>query len=172
MGDALTENPLMSVTIHPATPEQAQLASAILTEAAQWLERRGIPLWSGQEISVERLRPIAERGELYLAFADGDAAGTMILQENDTLFWPDEPAGESLFLHKLAIRRAVAGRGVAASLVAGAAEEARRRGKRYLRLDCDASRPPLHAFYQGAGFTLHSERQMGHWRAALYQRDL
>ena len=162
----------MPITVLCATPEQAVSAAAILTEAAEWLVDRGIPLWPPHEISVERLGPLAECGELYLAFTEGQAVGTMILQEEDSLFWPDEPMGESLFLHKLAIRRAVAGTGVAQALIEGAADEAARRGKRYLRLDCDANRPPLRRFYEAANFTLHNVRSMGRWQAACYQRTI
>ena len=162
----------MDFSLIRATTGQAVIAADILSEAAQWLTERGIPLWPPGEISPERLAPLAERGELYLAFSDSAAQGTLILQEEDALFWPDEPAGESLFLHKLAISRAAAGTGIAQRMIESAADEARRRRKRYLRLDCDANRPPLHRFYQSAGFTLHSERDMGRWRAARYQREI
>ena len=169
MGDAfLNSAPLM---IAQARLEQSAIAAYILQEAARWLSERGIPLWQVSEITAERFRAPAERGELYLAWQGDRATGVMLLQEEDFLFWPDAVEGESLFLHKLAIRRSVAGRGVASALISWAVAETRRRNRRFLRLDCDNTRPSLHSFYQSHGFTLQGVRDMGSWQAALYQID-
>jgi GNAT superfamily N-acetyltransferase len=96
----------------------------------------------------------------------------MILQEEDELFWPDVPVGESLFLQKLAVRRSVAGQGVARAMLERAAVEARRRGKVYLRRDTDGTRPRLCAFYESAGFVLHRTRQIKTDVTACYERRL
>jgi GNAT superfamily N-acetyltransferase len=161
-----------AIEIVPASREDVVAASDILCEAAEWLEERGIPLWNREQLTVERLLPIVERGELFLASRAGQAIATMILQEEDTFFWPDVPAGESLFLHKLAVRRSAAGQGIAHAMLEWAAEEARRRGKTYLRLDTDGTRPRLCALYESAGFTLHSTRQIKTFPTARYERRL
>jgi len=83
-----------AIEIVQASREDAAAASDILREAAAWLEERGIPLWDREQLTPEHLLPIIERGEFYLACRAGQPVGTMILQEDDTFFWPDVPAGE------------------------------------------------------------------------------
>jgi GNAT superfamily N-acetyltransferase len=160
------------VEIVRASAEDAAVASAILCEAAAWLEERGIPLWRPERLTPEHLLPSIERGEFCLARRAGLPVGTMLLAEEDELFWPDVPAGESLFLHKLAVRRSGAGQGIARAMLEWAAGEARRRGKTYLRLDCDGTRDRLRAHYESAGFTLHSTRQIESFLSARYERRL
>jgi GNAT superfamily N-acetyltransferase len=148
------------------------VASEILCEAAEWLKARGIPLWDPENLTPDRLLPTVEQGELYIACQKRTPIGTMILQEDDTFFWPDVPAGESLFLHKLAVRRSAAGQGLARAMLAWAAAEAKRRDKTYLRLDTDSTRPQLCALYESAGFTLHSTRQIKIFLTARYEMRL
>ena len=74
--------------------------------------------------------------------AEGDTVLTVQFSE-DLAFWPDAEPGTSAFLHKLAVRRAWAGQGVSAALLAFGREHGRSLGLRYLRLDCVADRQPL-----------------------------
>ncbi|MEO7548098.1 MAG: hypothetical protein ABIT82_06710 [Ramlibacter sp.] len=48
-----------------------------------------------------------------------------------------------------------------------ASELARRRQRRYLRLDCEAGRPKLRDFYERFGFRHHSQKQLG---SAVFDR--
>ena len=148
------------------------VASEILCEAAVWLAARGIPLWDPERLAPERLLPFIERNELYIARHAEQSIGTMILQEEDAFFWPDVPAGESLFLHKFAVRRSAAGQGIARAMLQWAATEANRRGKVFLRLDADGTRQRLCALYESAGFTLHSTRQIFTFLTARYEMRL
>ncbi len=88
------------------------------------------------------------------------AVGTFTYQLSDLLFWPQIPAGTSAFLHKVAIRRKVAGQGVAAAMVAWAKEQAKAAGLSYLRLDTDFNRPKLRSFYERLGFTCVGEKHL------------
>ncbi len=49
----------------------APSVSDILYEAAQWLERQGMPLWGDNEVSLEGVRPDVEAGLFYLACCAG-----------------------------------------------------------------------------------------------------
>jgi GNAT superfamily N-acetyltransferase len=138
-----------------ASPQQAQIAADILTEAALWLESIGKALWPLDTVALEPVLRRAVAGELYLAWLDGQAVGSMYLQEDDAHVWPDVPRGESAFIHKLAVRRSVAGRGFPRELLAYAQAAARAAGKRFLRLDC-APRAALCRLYESAGFARHS----------------
>jgi GNAT superfamily N-acetyltransferase len=146
--------------------------STILTEAASWLEERGIPLWRMDDVSVEQLRGAVASGLFVLGEANGTAAGILKYQLHDSLFWPDVPDGESAFVHRVAVRRDYAGGTVSGALLKWAVDRTRTLGRRYLRLDCDASRPKLRLVYERFGFQYHSDRRVGPYHVARYEYDV
>ena len=93
----------------------------------------------------------------------------MKFQLEDTEFWPDVPQTESAFVHRLAVRRRFARRGISSALLSWAVERARSLCRDYLRLDCEASRPKLRAVYERFGFVHHSDRQVGPYFVSRYQ---
>jgi GNAT superfamily N-acetyltransferase len=157
------------VQVRRATEVDAALVESILREAAEWLTRRGIPLWLESELLPDDIARHAREGRYFIAEVEGEPAGTMRFEHDDPDFWPDVVQGESAFVHRLAVRRRFAGRGVAAALLAYAAERARASGCRFLRLDCDAARPRLKALYEGFGFRYHSDWQAGPFHVSRYQ---
>ncbi len=126
-------------------------AGRLIREAASWLIGRGLELWGEKEISGEELERVARAGELVLARVDRQAAACMYLHREDRQFWPHVPEGEALYVHRLTVGRNYAGRGYAHAMLDWAAEEVRRLGRRYLRLDCEP-RPKLLKLYRNAGF--------------------
>lgn len=141
----------------------------ILLEAARWLEQSGTPMWRDDELLPARITADVETNSFFVAECDDAIAGVVKLQLEDGLFWPDEPKSESLFLHRLAIRRRFAGGEVSSALLGWAVERARSLGKQYLRLDCEASREKLRAVYERFGFVHHSDRQVGPYFVSRYQ---
>ena len=147
-----------------------QVASDILVEAARWLQDRGQPLWDPSELSPEHLQRQAAAGVLHLAHQVDEPVATIALQWEDRLFWPEAPSGESAFVHRLAVRRRVAGTGVAPALLAWAEERAREAGRRWLRLDCSATHPGLCRYYEARGFARHSRGSIGGFPFVRYQK--
>jgi len=158
------------LTVAPVQSDaEAELASSILIEAADWLASRGQPLWSPENLTPAKIRPAASVGTLYLAKLHEQAAGTFLILFEDPTFWPESKAGEALYLHKLAVRRWAAGQGLARALLGFALGEARAAGRPLLRLDC-ALRPKLYALYESAGFQARGEGSVGPFMARLYER--
>ena len=133
--------------VRRAEAADVDTVSSILLEAAAWLEARGMPMWRADELHPERLASDVGAGLFFLASVDGDAAGTIKFQLSDPEFWPDQLGDESAYLHRLAVRRQFAGRGVSSALLAWAVGRAAELGRCYLRLDCAAARPRLRAIY-------------------------
>jgi len=71
-----------------------------------------------------------------------------------------------------AVRRRFAGGSVSSALLSWARDRVRELGLRYLRLDCEASRPPLKAIYERFGFRHHSDRQVGQYLVSRYEIDV
>jgi GNAT superfamily N-acetyltransferase len=162
----------MAIEIRQAMPADAHTVQAMLVEAAQWVDALGEVMWDEGELAPERVVDEVAAGKFVLALVEGDPAGAIRFQLEDTLFWPDLPQGESAFVHRLVVRRLYKGRGVSTALLRWAVDHARELGKHHLRLDCDKSRPKLRALYEGLGFRFHSFRQVGPYDVARYEYPL
>ena len=130
---------------------RAAEAVGILREAAQWLIDRGLGHWSVDEFNRADFVAHAQAGELVIGFEDESAAAVMLLQSSDSLYWPMEPADAALYIHKLAVRRASAGRRWSHRMIEWAARQARTRGVAHLRLDT-IPKSVLQSLYEQEGF--------------------
>lgn len=159
--------------VRPATSADADAILDTLAEAARWVEELdGTIMWVEGELEDECVRAEAGAGMFVVAEIDGRVAGAVRFQLDDRLFWPDLDDSESAFVHRLAVRRAFAGQGISTALLEWAVDRARSLGKRYLRLDCDAERSRLRAFYERFGFRLHSYRQVGSYYVSRYELQI
>ncbi len=159
----------MHVAIRQALADDAHLVSDILLEAALWLQRQSAPMWRDDEVVPERISGDISAGLFFLAESAGEAIGTLKFQSSDLVFWPDVPTDESAFIHRIAVRRRFSGGTVSSALLGWAAERAHALGRRYLRLDCEATRPRLRAVYERFGFRHHSDRQVGPYFVSRYE---
>ncbi|MBT2335646.1 GNAT family N-acetyltransferase [Variovorax paradoxus] len=157
--------------IEQAQPSDAPAVAAVLQEAAQWLAAGGRALWSAAEVGDERVSRDTKGGLFYLARADGAVAGVMKFELEDPYFWAEVSNGTSAFVHKLAVRRSWAKKGVSTELLAFARARARGLGLRHLRLDCMADRVGLRQVYERFGFVLHSHIQKGTSTFARYELE-
>ncbi|MEH2139444.1 GNAT family N-acetyltransferase [Nostoc sp.] len=162
----------MYISIRQATIQDTVIVSNVLLEAALWLQERGIPLWGDSEVSLESISKDVANGLFFIAECADEPAGTIKFQLEDLLFWPDISQEESAFVHRLAIRRCYSGGKVSSALLTWAVERAQTFGKRYLRLDCEASRPRLKAVYENFGFRHHSDRQVGAYFVSRYEYEI
>jgi GNAT superfamily N-acetyltransferase len=153
-------------------PQDTETVSSILTEAAEWLAQSGTPMWKGDELSPARIADDVTNGLFYVAECDGEIVGTIKFQLEDVLFWPDVSQAESAFVHRLAVRRRFAGGVVSTAMLRWAVERARALGRRYLRLDCEASRMRLRKVYERFGFRHHSDRHVGPYFVSRYEYEV
>ncbi|HEY3915492.1 MAG TPA: GNAT family N-acetyltransferase [Verrucomicrobiae bacterium] len=159
----------MRPSIRQATREDIECVAEILGEAARWLKQSGKAMWRDDELIPLRITADVEAGSFYIAECDGESAGVVKFQLEDAQFWPDVPEDESAFVHRLAVRRQFAGRGISSALLNWAVERARSLDRKFLRLDCEASRPKLRAIYERFGFIHHNNRQVGPYYVSRYE---
>jgi hypothetical protein len=93
------------------TEADAPIAAAILREVSEWLVSEGRKLWDPDEISDADVARRARACELVIGREGDEAVACMYLQRSDPLFWPEAKANDALYVHRLAVRRAFAGRG-------------------------------------------------------------
>jgi len=160
------------IRIRQAFPQDMAEVSSVLIEAAQWLEQRGTPMWREDELTMEQISSDIADGLFFVADCASEIVGTIKFQLQDTRFWPDAPAGQAAFVHRLAVRRTYSGGQLSAQFLHWSVDRATVLGRRYLRLDCEASRPRLRAVYERFGFRHHSDRQVGRYHVSRYELAL
>lgn len=161
-----------ALDIRFAREADAALVSSLLVEAATWIASRGLPLWSIEELSLEAIAPDVAAGSFILASVGTEGVATARLTLDDPACWPDAVPGVAVYVHRVAVRRAWAGRGLAGMMLAWCDRHAERLGCGLVRLDCDAGRPKLRALYEELGFQYHSERNVGRHTVARYERNV
>lgn len=172
MGVDETLHVIRDLHIRVAEVADTSAIEAMLREAAQWVDALGVVMWEAGELVSERIANEVAAGQFVIAESHGEAAGALRFQTEDLLFWPDIPQHDSAFVHRLVVRRCFKGQGISTVLLRWAVDRARGLDKRYVRLDCDASRPKLRALYEGFGFRVHSFRRVGPYYVARYEYDL
>src|SRR5690625_4541941 len=122
-----------------------RLASPLQLPSAPHRLRRSAPGLT----PPRRRRQRHDQLHLVASCSDG-IVGCCTLSAEDPEFWPDALKGEAAYLHKLAVRRTHAGRGVSSALIEACRHAARTQGCAKLRLDCH---PNLRGLYERLGFT-------------------
>ncbi len=157
------------IEVKPATLADLVIVSGILKAAAGWLRDTGRPMWRDDELDPDKINGGVKASLFHLAYYDGEPAGTIKFQLEDTRFWPDYPAPDAAYIHRVAVKREFAGRGVSTAMLQWAVKHAATLGRSYLRLDCEADRKPLRAIYERFGFRLHSYRDVGPYHLSRYE---
>lgn len=142
----------MELTLIPGQPEQAM---ALIREVAAWGRERGLRVWPDEWLTPEELLTDEAGPEnFYVGRLDGEDACAFLLQWSDRAWWPDAPAFEAGYLHKLCVRRRFAHRGMTARVVEAVKTECARRGIRRLRLDTGAEETAVRDIYLSAGLEI------------------
>lgn len=157
------------VEIITAAEKDIPVIEDILGDAAEWLIGIGKPLWSKEHVRWAGLSKSFAASDFQIALLDGRPAACMAVVDDDPFFWPDIPKGQSLFVHRLAVKRFAAGKGLSNALLNHAKEMCKQRGISELRLDCIATIEKLRALYERNGFTCIGEKQLfGKFPTAFY----
>lgn len=161
-----------AVEIRFARETESALVSSVLVEAATWVAGRGAPIWPIEQLGTDAIVADVVADRFVLAIAEPDAVGTARLTREDPDCWPDAVPGVAAYVHRIAVRRSWAGCGLPGMILGWCEKQAQELGCDYLRLDCDASRPKLCDLYEGLGFRFHSERRVGRYTVARYERAI
>lgn len=117
------------MNIQEARTSDAPMIASVLQEAAHWLAASGRALWSGAEIGPERVLQDTNEGLFHIAREGEHVVGVMKFELEDAHFWPEVRRGTSAYVHKLAIRRAWAKKGVSTELLSYARHRAQQLGR-------------------------------------------
>jgi len=160
------------VNIRAADGDEVELVAGLIDDATEWVGRLGFEQWP-LPFPRKEIAAAIGRGEVYVAEVDGEAVATVTLLAEDPAYW-GERSPDALYVHKLAVRRDRAGRGIGAALVDWAGGCATDLGRDFLRLDCLCSDPGIRRYYEGLGFEHRSDLDdhVRGLRLSLYERPL
>ena len=167
------------MVVRQASPADLDAAIEILEEASEWVARRGADGWepgsfrSPQGSGNRALREALAAGELYLAWLGNRPVATVTLQSADPIYWPEAvDRGDALYVHRLAVQRDASGSGVGRTLLRWAEEQARGRGRPFVRLDCPARSRFLRDYYHQAGFRHRGDLTVSDFHARLLEKPV
>ncbi len=149
--DGTSSGPEGPIRVRVAGPSDVPAIVEALTEAAA--HQRRFEAGGGWPVPFPR-EPVEEgirRQEFHLAERGPAVVGTFSLSWDDPRFWGSQPPVAG-YLHKLAVRRTEAHRGVGRQLIEWTARRTRSTGRTLLRLDCLRANARLVAYYEAAGF--------------------
>jgi GNAT superfamily N-acetyltransferase len=146
-------------------------------EAEAWLAAAGIDQWTDPQVGREAIREAYDDGTLYVVTdgaGDAEIVACCSLGGPDADFWhPWEQVQPALYLYKLIITRAHAGKGLGDAILDWACHRAHQVGAKWLRLDCWRDNTSLQVHYLARGFT-HVDTRTAPGRSSgwLAQRDV
>jgi len=159
------------VKVRRAHQEDAVVVAGLLDEATVWVNDLGFSQWP-LPFPRDQLAGAIERGEVYVVESeDGEAVATVSMLPDDPLYWGDQPP-DAYYVHKLAVRRDQAGRGIGAAVVEWANAEAAEAGREFLRLDCLGDNPGIRDYYEDLGFEHRGDVVLDGRTISLYERSV
>ncbi|WP_438347463.1 GNAT family N-acetyltransferase [Paenibacillus sp. FA6] len=165
------ETPLMNeyvnerVRAYQANVDDEQDIMDILLNIARWLHSKGSTQWAGLlegEDSHDMIGSIS-RGEVFIFKENGLCVGTVILKKRasqwDEELWGenDEQLDSAVYLHRLAVNRGYAGKGLGEEILRWVESDIHFKGKDRIRLDCIANNDILNSYYPRYGYSFMGE---------------
>jgi GNAT superfamily N-acetyltransferase len=161
------------VEVITASEKDIPIIEDILLDTVRWLDAVGQPLWREDQITWARLSKDFLPSDFCIALLDGAPAACMALVDYDPTFWPDIKKGSSLFIHKLAVKRFAAGKGLSDVLISHAKSMCLEKGIAALRLDCHSLIPKQREVYERNGFVCVDEKVLyGKYHTAFYKCEV
>lgn len=162
------EEVLPGIRAYQAEPADKEAVSALMVQAAAWLQGKGSKQWHELLVGEDRhgVSAAVDRGDVFIFKQEGVIAGMVILQQHasawDYSLWGEEGHESAVYLHRLAINREFGGRQLGNAILHWAENGIRFPGKDRIRLDCIASVPALNRLYSGAGFDYIGQTETGY----------
>jgi ribosomal protein S18 acetylase RimI-like enzyme len=162
----------MNLEISRIQAVELETFAGLLRGVAQELEHHGQKLWDQDWLNPQALLDAYGLESMHLGRINGEPVAGFVLIESDPYFWPNVPEGESLFVHKVVVARTWKGRNISSQVLDFAAQQVLARGRKFLRLDTDATRPALCNLYEKYGFTRVGRRLTDGFDYALYELEV
>jgi len=139
------------VNVEPATENDVSELLELRDAISAWLSTRGVQQWLPNTLSASQLQEQITDGTVFVVRDGPPIAASLTLTSSDPAFWGDDPTPAG-YVHRLMVRRDLAGRGLGSDLLRWAEDTCRQKNRRVLRLDCDETNEVLRRLYAREGF--------------------
>lgn len=146
------------IKIIQATENDISIIEDIMLDVVDFLDSIKSPQWERKNATWKGLSKYFTVTDFYIAYLDNVPLGCMALVDYDPFFWPNIKKGESLFIHKLAVKRIGAKKGISKALIDFAKEKSIDLDINSVRLDSHQSRLKVRKIYEKEGFICVEER--------------
>lgn len=137
--------------IKQASEKDIPIIEEILADASNRVLNKKLPSWDKQNIQWKALSIEFSADDFFILYENNSPIACMAIVDYDPLYWSEIKKGQSLFIHKLAVKSDFTGQGFSVSLIDFAKEKAKKLNVP-LRLDCNNKCPKLKNFYESQGF--------------------
>lgn len=162
------------VRVRAARSDEADTVVRLWEEVSAWLAAQGIDQWQYPPRRNAIEANIAAHDECWIIEGGRNRTiGTITVDKRaDPEFWTsDDSPDDALYVHRMIVRRNVAGGEIGSAVLDWASQRAAAAGKAWLRLDAWRSNPRLLRYYADHGFKLVRTVELSHRRSgALFQR--
>jgi ribosomal protein S18 acetylase RimI-like enzyme len=143
------------VNLRQANTSEFDLVFDVLYENATWLLSKGIFQWPLDWLESIRceIKSSIDQGLFFVAEIQDEFAAVVEIRSAPEEIWKNN-AVDALYIHKLAICRKYADRGLGVNVINQIKHQAIRQNIDYLRLDCVAHNDKLREYYESCGFKL------------------
>ncbi|RII33471.1 N-acetyltransferase [Clostridium chromiireducens] len=142
----------------------------ILLDAVIWMKKNKLQnQWNEDSIKWNYLSKYYQVNDFYINYQNGVPAACIAITDLDLKYWSEIPQGKSLYIHKLAVKREFAGKGISEELINFAKKLSLKNGINSLRLDCNLQRNKLRMLYENEGFIYAGMKNSeNNYKMALY----
>lgn len=142
----------------------------ILIDAVIWMKKNKLQnQWNEDTIKWNSLSKDYQINDFYIDYQNGVPAACIAITDLDLKYWSEIPQGKPLYIHKLAVKREFAGKGISKELINFAKKLSLKNGINSLRLDCNLQRNKLRKLYENEGFIyVGSKNSENNYTMALY----
>jgi GNAT superfamily N-acetyltransferase len=156
-----------------------EIITGLIETAAQRLLTKNTDQWAqpwpSEEDRKDRIHQDLIAGKTWIAWQDDLPVATITVDAAASLIWPTEARRDpAIYVYRLIVSRAFAGRGLGTALLDWAGLRARGSyGARWIRVDAWTTNTALHAYYERQGFEFcgSSEASGPYPSAALFQKE-
>jgi ribosomal protein S18 acetylase RimI-like enzyme len=143
----------------------------ILNEAQDYKAGQGDEDWGDTPFTTEEVGEMVATGNTYVGTVDGQPAAAVMLTWEDAPIWDEKGVDEqAAYVHRLAVGDRFRGQHLGEQILEWAGDEARKAGRKYLRLDCPAGNEKLQSYYRSLGFQLIDKQIRESYEAARLQK--
>jgi RimJ/RimL family protein N-acetyltransferase len=141
------------LTIRAAAPDDVSTYTDFARAAQSRLQFRGLAQYvpAAHDEYLTAVQAKAAAGTLYTLVDADEIVAFFNLESNPSPWWPAD-AAPALYLSGIVVAPQARGRRVGQVVVRWSAADARRRGCRFVRIDCHADNPWLCEYYEKHGF--------------------